>query len=92
MVRGRVKGVLGHLGPLNTARRVRDQIDTLRSLPFNFPYWYRGAQDGLPIPPTRLVRLATGTPPSPLGISRAARQRPQVLGRRWQLAMSKWSV
>ena len=62
MVTGRVKGVLGHLGLLRTARRVRDQIDTLRALPGNLPWWYRGAQDGLPIPPTRLVRLATGTP------------------------------
>ena len=61
MVRGRVKGVLRHLGLLSTARRVQDEIDTLRSLPSNVPWWYRGAGDGLPLPPTRLVRLATGT-------------------------------
>ena len=61
MVRGRVKGVLRHLGLLSTARRVQGEIDTLRSLPSNVPWWYRGARDGLPLPPTRLVRLATGT-------------------------------
>ena len=46
MVRGRVKGVLRHLGLLSTARRVQGEIDTLRSLPSNVPWLYRGPRDG----------------------------------------------
>ena len=62
MLRQSVKVILRQVGLLEAVRRGRDGLDDLRCLPVNLTNWYRGAPDGLPVPPVRLIRLATGTP------------------------------
>jgi SAM-dependent methyltransferase len=52
---------LSSAGLLDPARELRDATLSLTWLRSNIGFWLRGANDGLPVPPLRLVRLATGT-------------------------------
>lgn len=58
----RLKRVLAAVGLLRVALWLRDIARRLRFLPRNWRYILHGAPDGLPLPPLRLVNLATGQP------------------------------
>ncbi|MGH2437113.1 MAG: class I SAM-dependent methyltransferase, partial [bacterium] len=53
--------LLTRVGLLDATRELRDSIVSLKWFRSNAGFWLRGSRDGLPIPPLRLVRLATGT-------------------------------
>jgi SAM-dependent methyltransferase len=61
LARQSAKYFLESLGLLDVTRELRDATGSLKWLRTNAPYWVKGAPDGLPVPPLRLVRSATGT-------------------------------
>jgi len=61
MRRAHLRRLFETVGLLNVAREARDALLSVRELRANLPYWLRGADDALPVPPLRLVRSATGT-------------------------------
>jgi SAM-dependent methyltransferase len=60
--RRRLRRVLRAVGLLEPARRARELVRAARGTRRNARYWRRGAPDGLPLPPARLIGLVTGTP------------------------------
>jgi SAM-dependent methyltransferase len=61
ITRRAVRRLFDSIGVLDLARETRDSVLGLSWLRDNSTFWRRGADDGLPTPPLRLVRLATGT-------------------------------
>jgi SAM-dependent methyltransferase len=61
LTRHAVRTMLQSAGLLDVVREARDAISGLAWLKHNSPLWRRGAPDGLPLPPLRLVRASTGT-------------------------------
>jgi SAM-dependent methyltransferase len=59
--RAQLRRALAAAGLLNVTREMRDSLLSVRELPRNWRFWLYGAEDGLPVPPLRLVRSATGT-------------------------------
>jgi len=60
-VRSGLRDVLQSAGLLDAAREARDVASSIPWLRDNARHWLRGAPDGLPWPPLRLVRSSTGT-------------------------------
>lgn len=58
--RKQLRTLLADVGLLDPARELRDSVLGFRWFKTNAPFWVRGAPDGLPVPPLRLVRSATG--------------------------------
>ncbi len=61
-MRGVVKVVLGRLGLLDAARRVRDAVAALGWVRHNRRFLRRGEHGGLPVPTARLLMLTTASP------------------------------
>jgi 2-polyprenyl-3-methyl-5-hydroxy-6-metoxy-1,4-benzoquinol methylase len=61
IIRHSVRTALSSAGLLDVAREARDAVAGLAWVRNNSTVWLRGAADGLPVPPLRLVRASTGT-------------------------------
>jgi SAM-dependent methyltransferase len=61
MYKARLRWFLAKIRLLNGLRELRDTIRAVEYVRSNAPFWLRSSGDGLPIPPLRLVRSATGT-------------------------------
>jgi SAM-dependent methyltransferase len=59
--RDSVRTVLKAVGLMDVAREARGVATSLPWLRDNFRFWLRDSDDGLPLPPLRLVRSSTGT-------------------------------
>ncbi len=61
-MRAAMKAILRRLHLLGLARGSRQRARMFAYLRRNLPYWLRGAPDRLPLPPLKLITLATGQP------------------------------
>jgi ubiquinone/menaquinone biosynthesis C-methylase UbiE len=61
-MRKTIRNLLRRAGLLGLAVRVRDFLRTFAYLGANWKYFRRGAEDGQPVPPLRLIALVTGVP------------------------------